>query len=394
MTVNPRFLAAPPASLPSSRNEIVASPKAIDALNSVSRVFFPHEVVVRDRSGRIDFNHCLASIGDISLNQIAYGADVDVLINQLQRSLFVLVIALSGTATVEFNRQSRRLDKGDCVLMAPDVRYRFQMGQDHSHLAIGIPCQRLSGCGRPYEDVHSIADRAGDGPQGGAAHLMAFIEYLCAELHEGSPLFGLSAVTAAHESCFLALMRAALFEEEGRCLPAAVLPGFVRRADRFICDHLKDDIGLDDIVSATGVPVRTLYHGFDRFLGHSPMRWLKLRRLESARAEMIASKGEISVIALANQYWIGHSGQHVPRNLRRIAFRHAHPRPIRLLGYREASTAIRIQALADFRGRPPLRPLARDAATLAALRDLPPSAPSCRAIHGFDPKTPCSSAGT
>ncbi len=55
---------------------------------------FPHEVVVRSNDKHLDFNHCSASLGDISLNQIAYGADVDVLITQLQRTHFVFVVAL------------------------------------------------------------------------------------------------------------------------------------------------------------------------------------------------------------------------------------------------------------------------------------------------------------
>ena len=52
------------------------------------------------------------------------------------------------------------------------------------------------------------------------------------------------------------------------------------------------------------------------------------------------------------------------------------------------------QPLTARRGRPPLRPLARAAAVFAADRALPPDAPSCAAIHLFEPNTPCISAGT
>lgn len=45
-------------------------------------------------------------------------------------------------------------------------------------------------------------------------------------------------------------------------------------------------------------------------------------------------------------------------------------------------------AMATFLGRPPFRPLAREAATLATVRDRPPSAPSSRAIQPFEPNTP------
>lgn len=310
MATDQRFLAnSATSSLESVHRHSFASLRPADALDSVSRVFFPHEVVVRSSDKHVDFNHCSASLGDISLNQIAYGADVDVLITELQRTHFVFVVALTGQALVEFNQQSWSFQGGDCVLMSPNVRYNFQMGQDHTHLAIGIPCSRLIGSGRPYEAVHNVVERAADAPHGGAANLMGFIEYLCAELHRGSPIFGLQEVVSANENSFLAMMRAALFDREVPVRQASVLPVFVRRAEQFIAQHLKDDIQLSDIVEASGVPARTLYHGFERFMGHSPMRWLRLRRLESARADIIASGGEISVTALANQYWIGHGGR-------------------------------------------------------------------------------------
>ncbi|CAN7305592.1 AraC family transcriptional regulator [Phenylobacterium sp. LjRoot225] len=310
MAADPCFLAVNSANgQPSLRRVSVASPSPADALRSVTRAFFRHEVVVRDESDRLNFNHSCASLGDVSLNQIAYGADVDVRIEDLQRSHFVLVIALSGSGSVEFNQRRWDLQGGDCVLMSPNVRYRFELGSDHTHLAIGVPHGRLSGGGRPFEAVHNIFERREHGRPRGGADLVAFIEYLCGELHEGSPIFGLSAVIAANETCFLQMLRAALFEDDGPGGVPTVLPGFVRRADRYISAHLKEDISLDDIVAAAGVPARTLYHGFQRFLGESPMRWLRLRRLECARADLIASGGDISVIDLANQYWIGHCGR-------------------------------------------------------------------------------------
>lgn len=317
MSSDQRFLAAgAAAALPSLRREAFATLRAADALKSVSRVFFPHEVVLHDSSNQLNFNHCCASLGDVSLNQIAYGADVDVRIEDLRRSHFVLVIALSGAATVEFNQRRWHLESGDCVLMSPDIRYNFELGSDHTHLAIGIPHRRLSDGGRPYEAVHNIFEHGERSRPSGVADLIAFIEYLCHELHRASPIFGLPAVAAANENCFLQMLRAAFFEEDGPRGPSTVLPGFVRRADRFISEHLKDDITLDDIVAAAGVPPRTLYHGFERFLGESPMRWLRLRRLASARAELVANS-QASVTDVVNQYWMGHAGRfaHMYRTL-------------------------------------------------------------------------------
>lgn len=308
MAANRRFLAdgSPPA--PGGlRYQDVSSRETAEALQSVGSVFFPHEVVVR--SQQLDFSHCGTTLGDISLNHIAYGADVDVLITELQRTHFVLVISFGGDAIVEFNQKSRAFGRGDCVFLSPDVRYAFQMSADHNHLAIGIPSNRLTGSGRPIEEVHSALESGASPARGGGAHLLSYIEYLCGELRAGAPAFGLQSVITAHENSFLSLVRATLFDRGPHVQQPTVLPVFVRRADRFIAEHLTDDIQLEDILAAAGVPARTLYHGFERFLGHSPMRWLRLRRLDRARADIVASGGDISITALANRYWFGHCGR-------------------------------------------------------------------------------------
>ena len=303
-----RFVASEPGSRPGVlRHQDVSSKEAAEALESVENVFFPHQVVVR--SQQLDFNHCGTFLGDISLNHIAYGADVDVLITELQRTHFVLVISFGGEASVQFNQRISPFHTGDCVFMSPDVRYNFQMSGDHSHLAVGIPSHRLAGSGRPFEDVHSVLDHGGEAQRRGAGHILPYIEYLCSELRTGSPAFGLQSVVAAHENSFLSLVRATLFDCESSVRHASVLPAFVRRADQFIGEHLTDDIQLEDILTAAGVPARTLYHGFEQFLGYSPMRWLRRRRLERARADIVASDGRISITELANRYWFGHYGR-------------------------------------------------------------------------------------
>ncbi len=291
------------------KRQSFGSPQPAEAHESVSRVFFPHKVIVHGRAPSLDFTHSSVSLGDVSLNQIAYGADVEVRVDDLMRDRFVLVLALAGEATVGFDEHEAAFNPGDCVLMSPNVRYRFEMSANHRHLAIGMPCDRLVGSGKPLGHVHSVAGQAGSATRSGIAGLVSYLDYVCGELQGGNPLFTLSSVVSASEANLVALVRAALFDGETAGARSGVLPGFVRRADRFIAANLCEDIRLEDIVAAAGVPARTLYHGFDRFVGHSPMRWLRIQRMEAARADILASSGDLSITDLACRYWIGHGGR-------------------------------------------------------------------------------------
>ena len=295
--------------LPALSANAFDSLRPAEALESVSKVFFPHQMIVHDHASKVNFRHSNVFLGGISLNQIAYGADVEVVIDDLMRSHFVLVMALSGEAMVHHGQQRDDFRPGDCILMCPDTRYRFEMCADHNHLAIGLPVDRLIGSGKPLREVHNVMERSSTAHFGGAGALLSFLEYVCGELHAQNPIFDLQPVITSSENNLVAQVRAALFDGSSTQFDPSCLPGFVRRADQFISEHLTDDICLDDIIAAAGVPARTLYHGFERFVGHSPKKWLRLRRIEAARADVISSDGSLAITDLALRYWIGHAGR-------------------------------------------------------------------------------------
>jgi len=77
------------------------------------------------------------------------------------------------------------------------------------------------------------------------------------------------------------------------------VPAVLRRAEDYISDHARDQICLDDIAKAAGIPVRTLLNIFRQFRSTSPMQFVKQQRLYIARARLNApSTGDtVSLIA-------------------------------------------------------------------------------------------------
>jgi AraC-like DNA-binding protein len=89
---------------------------------------------------------------------------------------------------------------------------------------------------------------------------------------------------------------------------SGIAPATVRRAEEFIRGHAACAITLDDISSASGVPIRTLLEGFRRFRGVSPMRMLRDVRLDQARQRLKSSSdGNVAGIALSCGF--GHLGR-------------------------------------------------------------------------------------
>jgi AraC-like DNA-binding protein len=88
-----------------------------------------------------------------------------------------------------------------------------------------------------------------------------------------------------------------------------IAPRDVKRAIDYIEGHLESVIGLGDIVAASGVPGRTLFRHFSDHRGVSPMRYLRLARLQKVREELQQAEPEQDVSEIAMRWGFEHLGR-------------------------------------------------------------------------------------
>jgi AraC-like DNA-binding protein len=291
----------------SSRTESIDAQAAVA---SVSRVFFPHHIRLHHERQRLEFRHSAGRLAQLSFNQITYGGELDVLVNEPRRSHFVLVLPLRGTMLMHSRERSWDLTAGTWMLMSPHVGYRFTHFEKDAHLAVGIPRHRIetsdASCNERLAqglDPVSIDETS--------ESLLDYIGFICNELNRGGTLLRSHGVRAGVENTFISLLRAMLFPEKSSdASNSSIVPGCVHRAERYIQQHLIEDIRLENIVSAAGVPARTLHYSFRRFRGSSPMRWLRQKRFEQARQDLLAgARDGVQVIDVAHRYWMHHGGR-------------------------------------------------------------------------------------
>jgi len=63
-------------------------------------------------------------------------------------------------------------------------------------------------------------------------------------------------------------------------------PYYIRRAENYIRRNLLEDMTIDDIAEAAGVSARSLFYGFKRWRGDTPMSYIRDARLDLARKEL------------------------------------------------------------------------------------------------------------
>jgi AraC-like DNA-binding protein len=136
------------------------------------------------------------------------------------------------------------------------------------------------------------------------------IDYVTREATAGRLFDDAPHLAAYAENLLLACLTSTLdgSASESSCEAA---PEYVRRAERYLLDHLTDDgVKVAKIAQAVATTTRTLYDGFKRANGVGPLTWMRAERLERARGDLLSARhGEIRVTDVAIRWGFHHLGR-------------------------------------------------------------------------------------
>lgn len=104
----------------------------------------------------------------------------------------------------------------------------------------------------------------------------------------------------------------------------AVAPACVRLAEAYIDAHAAEPLTVPDVARAVGVSVRALQAAFRRFRDRSPLDHLKARRLQHARARLLAPTPGLTVTRVAHDAGYRHVGYFIRAYERQFGERPGH----------------------------------------------------------------------
>jgi AraC-like DNA-binding protein len=88
------------------------------------------------------------------------------------------------------------------------------------------------------------------------------------------------------------------------------VPEYVARAEEYVLEHLVECVTIAGIANAASVPTRTLFEGFRRARGVSPLAWMRAQRLDRVRAELLgAHPGSVRITEVAMHWGFAHLGR-------------------------------------------------------------------------------------
>lgn len=255
-----------------------------EARELVARAFCGHKLQVLD--GQVDVRRNSASLTNVSLHYLDYGADVRISPQPLE-SFFLLQMPLSGQAEATSGGVQVMSTPSLGTMLSPDDKTTLRWTAGTPHLCLRVDRQTLEAkagrmIGRSLRDPLKF-DLAVplDTPEGRS--MRHYIDLLRFELESVDSLSARPLVVGQLEDLITtSLLLGARHNYSDRLTaePGDAAPRCVRRAKEIIEDHAHEPLTVEDIAEAVGVSVRTLQAGFHRHTGVTPMTYLREVRLE------------------------------------------------------------------------------------------------------------------
>lgn len=274
----------------------------------VASKFCEHRLALLQTGGQLDYAHQHARVGDLSFSIMRYGAEVRIEPQELG-SFYLVQLSLSGSDRLEVGRLALHCTAERASVINPDQPFRMQWSADCSKLALRIESDALERHARHLlgdarcPPLRFQADMNTGGS--GTATWVRTVHQVLGCLKGEMDLLDSPIIQSQFEqlimSGLLVWQPNSLSELLGRPAPEP-LPRHIRLAEDYMQANPGAPITVESLAELTGVSVRTLYGGFRKHRGTTPMAYLRGLRMEQVRLALLDPAQRRSVTALATRW--------------------------------------------------------------------------------------------
>ena len=291
--------------------ELFASCDLDETRVHVGLVMKPHRLSVDGQSQRLCARMNHVPIGQVSLNRLRYGAAVEIEPGPLD-DFYLVQMPLSGGARIQCGANWIDSTPGRASVLSPSDATTTRWGADNDQVMVRLARSLVertlaARLGRPVE--RPIRFELGLDLSRVPAWT-SLVRYLldCSVLNGNIASFPL---IVAHVEQLAAATLLSVQPHDHRddrpARSATVLPRHVRRVEEYIRVHASEPLDISLLAAVAGVSARSLHSGFSRFLGSTPMNYLRDVRLDHARVELIQTGEPVGTIAL--RWGFAHAGR-------------------------------------------------------------------------------------
>lgn len=277
----------------------------LDDLQSYIQKRFVKSNIDVECLGHLDARYNCNTFSSINVNYLSLGSKAR-LDCEIQETFYTIHLPYQGEQRTVLDGDSFISDKNAGVIVSPYCNTVLEMSADCVQRVVKIPKRLVERqltelLGRNLTS-HVRFEPNMDNAGGLGTSWWQSVAFLENELHKPISLFSQGNAAKEMEKMLVTGLlygQPHNYSEALEATEAAIAPAHVRRAEKYINEFLTESITVEDIVAAANVPKRTLYDGFKRFRGLSPMCYLRNLRLEKTREDLqnIAHSGSITSVA-------------------------------------------------------------------------------------------------
>lgn len=267
-----------------------------------------HSLNILSPSARATLRH--KNLGAVALSEISYGGQALVKSSGLDHC-YHLQVVVEGACTVSYPDSEVSLLPGWATLINPGKSVDLHYSTDCQKMILKLPNTVLNACCReqfgqvPPDGVH-FATSGFQLDRDSAFFRMLEMLYLEAD-QQARP----NHIAVAQMERLLAAKLLELFPNDAeayrRC---ADDEDFLLLVDRYIDDNLRRDISAEELATLCRLSLRTLYERFKRVADMSPGTYVKRRRYQAVRRQMLGSFGGAhNVTQAAMEFGFSHLGR-------------------------------------------------------------------------------------
>jgi AraC-like DNA-binding protein len=245
---------------------------------------------------------------DVALSRITYGNQVRVQSKDLE-DIFHVQIVTRGVCYWRLADRDFKTQAGEILLLNPNDQVDLSYSEDCEKVIIKIPKRIM---------VSALADKATSIPKEG----VKFDHVVCQTGQYQSLIYLLELIFLESESTvsgfselapygnLLAIKLLDCFSNNIELCDDSKVPQCFSIIERYISEHIKDDLSIEDLAILGKVSQRTLYNIFARQKSVTPMHYIKQQKLIHVRKTLRDSSGIArNVTEVALDYGFMHLGR-------------------------------------------------------------------------------------
>lgn len=280
--------------------------------NHVASVLCTHQLLLHDKHQKLNTELSYRPSKRLGFGRLRYGAAVHIHPEPLQ-DFYLLQIPLTGHEKIQLANKEFNYDASAASMLNPDQEFQMQHSDQADKLFIRICKSSLE----QFFEKHyqrSLVNSLCFSPlqslqQGAGLSLWHLIQWQFSEASTGI-LFDSSAATERLEDTFFATLLDVWSHDQHTTTLKAVTPQRIKQAKDYIFEHLATPLTVSLIAEAVGISHRSLYNGFNQFVGSSPMQFVKQQRLDLVHRQLQrADPQHQSVTTIALQAGFNHLSQ-------------------------------------------------------------------------------------